>query len=550
VGQLGPLAADVARRVAQLEADAVPARLKAGDPTLWTSDPKGQAEVRMRMGWLDLPFADTSRKVAAQAEELAGDIRKAGFTHILLLGMGGSSLAPEVLSLVFAPLTGGITFAILDSTDPGQVLAADIAFPSEKTLYIAASKSGDTAEMMAMLDYFWDRCEGDRTHFIAITDPGTALAVLAKARGFRQTFVADPEVGGRYSVLTAFGVVPAALMGIDAQHLLDRARDLAGQCTPDVPAARNPGLLLGAILGQAALAGRDKLTILADAGLAPAGSWLEQLVAESSGKQGKGILPVDGEPVRGPDDYRTDRIFVYLRRQGAYDGTVKDLLAAGHPALVFDLPDAYDLGAEFYRWELATAVACSILRVNAFDQPDVQDSKDRTKAKIAAFQKTGKLEEPAPVLESDGIELYSPGPLSGKNVSEVLKTFLGTAGEHDYVAINAYVPRNPENAQRLISLRRAIGTLTGCATTVGFGPRFQHSTGQLHKGGPDTGLFLQITSDPQANVEIPDEGLTFGVLERAQALGDFEALAARDRRILRLHFPKPEGIEQVTAALQ
>ena len=550
VGRLGPLAGNVARRVAHLEAEAVPSRLWAVDPTLWTSDPAGQEEVRNRMGWLRLPFEVTSPTVAADAEKLASEIRRAGFTHALLLGMGGSSLAPEVLSLVFAPFIQGMTFAILDSTDPTQVLETDRAFPPEKTLYIVASKSGGTAEVTAMLDYFWKRCSGDGSHFIAITDPGTSLDALANARGFRKVFLADPAVGGRYSALTAFGVVPAALMGLDVRHLLDRAAWLAGQCTADVPSARNPGLVLGAIIGQAALSGRDKLTVLADDELASFGSWLEQLIAESSGKQGKGILPVDLEPQRDPANYRPDRLFVYLRRQGALDAMTRNLLAAGHPVLVFDLPDPYDLGAEFYRWELATAVACSILRVNAFDQPDVQDSKDRTKAKIAAYQKSGKLEQPEPFLKKDGIELAGPLPPAGKSLSRALKAFLESAAEHDYVAINAYVPRNPETAKRLAALRGVVGARTGCATTLGFGPRFQHSTGQLHKGGPDNGLFLQITAHLTEDVEIPGEGMTFGLLEHAQALGDYEALTARNRRILRLNLSLLEGIDKVAAALK
>jgi len=550
VDQLGPLAAEVARRVSHLEAEAVPARLWAADPTLWTSDKQAQEEVRFRMGWLRLPFEEESRKAVAKAGKLAAEVRRDGFTRILLLGMGGSSLAPEVLSLCFASKIQGMTFAILDSTDPVQVLELDREFPPVKTLYIVASKSGGTVEVTAMLDYFWKRCAGDGSHFIAITDPGTSLDALANARGFRKSFLADPHVGGRYSALTAFGLVPAVMMGIDARRLLERAFWLADQCRADIPSARNPGLVLGAILGQAALSGREKLTLLADEELASFGSWLEQLIAESSGKQGKGILPVDGEPVRDPESYRQDRLFVYLRRQGKLDATIKDLSQAGHPVLVFNLPDPYDLGAEFYRWELATAVACSILRVNAFDQPDVQDSKDRTKVMVAAYRKSGILEESQPFWKKAGIKLYSPILVSGRSLTEVMKAFLGAAREHDYVAINAYVPRNSETVHKLTALRQAIGAQAGLATTLGFGPRFQHSTGQLHKGGPDNGLFLQITVEPAEDVEIPSEGMTFGLLERAQALGDYEALAARKRRILRLHLSSLDGIGRVLAALK
>jgi transaldolase/glucose-6-phosphate isomerase len=550
VDHLGPLAVEAARRISHLEAEAVPARLWAADPTLWTSDPQGQEEVRIRTGWLRLPFEADTRKAAAEAEKLAAEMRRDGFTHILLLGMGGSSLAPEVLSMAFASQNQRMTFAILDSTDPFQVLELDREFPPAKTLYIVASKSGGTAEVTAMLDYFWERCAGDGSHFIAITDPGTSLDALANARGFRKVFLADPHVGGRYSALSAFGVVPAVMLGIDARRLLDRALWMAGQCRAEVPSARNPGLVLGAILGQAALSRHDKLTLLADEEVASFGAWLEQLIAESTGKQGKGILPVDGEPVRNPESYQPDRLFIYLRRQGKFDTQVKELLKAGHPVLVFDLPDPYSLGAEFYRWELATAVACAVLRVNAFDQPDVQDSKNRTKDKIDAYRKSGKLEEAQPFWKKAGIKLYSPNPVPGKSLAEVIKAFLGSAREHDYVAINAYVPRNSETSQKLLALRQAIGAQTGCATTLGFGPRFQHSTGQLHKGGPDNGLFLQITVEPAEDIEIPSEGMTFGLLEHAQALGDFEALAARNRRILRLHFSSQEGIGQVISALK
>jgi transaldolase/glucose-6-phosphate isomerase len=303
-------------------------------------------------------------------------------------------------------------------------------------------------------------------------------------------------------------------------------------------------LVLGAILGQAALEGRDKLTILADPPLAPFGSWLEQLVAESSGKQKKGILPIGGETVGSPADYGDDRLFVYLRRDGKYDEAVKRLQEAGHPALAFDIPDAYDLGAEFYRWEVATAVACHILHVNAFDQPDVQDNKKRTEAKITAYRQDRKLDEGDPAWERDGVRAFSPGVVTGANLSEILHDFLSQARKgnygsrlrYHYVAINAYLPRNPEMAEVLQKIRLAIRKRTGCATTVGFGPRFLHSTGQYHKGGPDTGLFLQITADPSEDIEIPGQGMTFGTLQRAQALGDYEALADRGRRILRLHF--------------
>jgi len=549
VSELGPLAVSVKQCVASLIADATPARLWSHDPTLWTADKTGQEEVRKRLGWLDLP--NSSRACLKEMRDFVSQVRADGFTHVLLLGMGGSSLAPEVLSLIFSPsLQGGVAFSTLDSTDPAQVLAADKEFPPEKTLYVVSSKSGGTAEINALFSYFWERTGHDGSHFVAVTDPGTTLEALANARGFRKTFHADPAVGGRYSALTHFGLVPAALMGIDLDRLLDRAAWMMRQCAADVTGTRNPGLVLGAILGQAALDGRDKLTFLADESVAPFGAWLEQLVAESSGKLGMGILPVDGEQAAGPESYGIDRLFVYLRREGMLDATVKALQDAGHPALVFNLADAYDLGAEFYRWEVATAIACAVLGVNAFDQPDVQDAKDRTKITIAAYSHSKHFDEGQPLWEMDGMRAFSTMRLTGTGLGNDLQAFLSAVRKGDYIAINAYLPRNPEIATVLARLRLAIRDRTGCATTVGFGPRFLHSTGQLHKGGPDSGLFLQITAEPVEDLEIPGQGMSFGTLERAQALGDYEALAARGRRILRLNLPSPEAVKLLVNALK
>jgi transaldolase/glucose-6-phosphate isomerase len=546
---LGSVADPAKRRVASLIAEDAPARLWSHDPTLWTGDKPGQDEIRKRLGWLDLP--GNSRAALKEIREFVSQVHAEGFTHVLLLGMGGSSLAPEVFSLVFSPsIKEGISFSILDSTDPAQVLAADDEFPPEKTLYIVSSKSGGTAEINAMFSYFWERAGHDGRHFVAVTDPGTTLEALANARGFRKTFQADPNVGGRYSALTHFGLVPAALMGIDLERLLDRAETMMNQCAADISGARNPGLVLGAILGQAVLDGRDKLTILADNSVAPLGAWLEQLLAESSGKLGKGIIPVNSEQVAVPASYGSDRIFVYLRKEGKLDAAVKALQEAGHPALVFNLADAYDLGTEFYRWEVAIAFACSVIGVNAFDQPDVQDSKDRTKTKSIAYSKVKHFDEGQPLWKEDGIKAFSTKPLSGTSLAKLLASFLSAAKMGNYIAINAYLPRNPGMVADLADLRLAIGAKTGCATTVGFGPRFLHSTGQLHKGGPDSGLFLQLTAEPVKDLEIPEQGMSFGTLERAQALGDYEALAARGRQILRLNLSSPERVKLLVSALK
>ena len=537
----GVTASAIAQRVARLEADSTPVRIWAHDASLWTSDPEGQAEIRRRLGWLELPGCSDPNPYRAFAQEF----QSTGYDRVLLLGMGGSSLAPEVMSLVFSTLGGQlqpVQFAILDSTDPGQVLATARKFPVERTLFIVSSKSGGTAEINAFLDFFWARAihaVGDRAaeHFIVITDPGTALEKLAKAHHFRKIFLGDPNVGGRFSALSPFGLVPAALMGLDVASLLQRAALMMHECSSELPAARNPGLVLGAILGEAALLGRDKLTIFADPPWKSFGSWLEQLIAESSGKQGVGIVPVDLEPPPPPAAYGPDRLFIYMRQNGKYDRTVTRLKGAGFPVLTFPLGGLYDLAAEFYRWEFATAVACAVLGVNAFDQPDVQDSKDRTKAKIKEYREMGKLFEGKRVAWEEGAD-------------EVVKAFLAQARAGDFVALNAYLPRNRSMEALLRRLRVAIMRKTGCATTVGFGPRFLHSTGQLHKGGADNGLFLQITADPAQDVVIPVEGLTFGVLERAQSLGDLEALQARRRRALRVHLPGSLQLEELVQAVE
>ncbi len=542
LSRLGVLAQPLAEQVAALEAQNAARRIWEHDPSIWTDDPAGQAEIRIRLGWLSLP--ETSRAALPEMDKFAHETRADGFTHFLLLGMGGSSLAPEVMSLVFSPSPtgrgaggeGGLHFAILDSTDPAQVAETAAKFPLDKTLFIVSSKSGGTAEVSAMFDYFWAKAAeafgadaGQR--FIAITDPGTSLEKLAKERGFRRVFNADPNVGGRYSALSHFGLVPAALMGIDVDKFLARAARMMNECRPEHPAARNPGLVLGALMGQAALSGRDKLTLVADPGLESIGSWLEQLIAESTGKQGKGIVPVDLEPLGNPSDYGKDRLFAYLRKSGEYDSVLNALQQAGQPLVVFDLSDPYDLAAEFYRWEVATAVACAVLGVNAFDQPDVQDAKDRTKAKIAEYKATGAV---------------SPGTfVSVEEAPAALEAFLASAKSGDYIAINAYLRRNPAMEAALTELRLKLRARTGCATTVGFGPRFLHSTGQLHKGGADNGLFLQITADSTSDFDIPGQGMTFGALERAQALGDYEALAARSRRILRVHLPKSAALKDL-----
>ncbi|GAB4525147.1 MAG: bifunctional transaldolase/phosoglucose isomerase [Anaerolineales bacterium] len=557
VAHLGPLVDSVARRVAALEEADAPRRLWAHDPTLWTDDPEGQAEVRIRLGWLDAP--EIGRSLMAPLRALRQSLADDGIRRVLLLGMGGSSLAPEVIASILtspppkgeglgvgAPPSGeGVSFAILDSTHPDQVRAVARAFPPEESLYIVASKSGTTAEPLAFMEYFWQLTGGDGSRFVAVTDPGSHLADLGRARNFRAVILADPNVGGRYSALTAFGLTPAALIGVDAAQLLDRAAWMQAQCAADVPAGRNPGLVLGAIIGQAALHGRDKLTVFADTPLRAFGSWMEQLVAESSGKHGRGIVPVDGEPPAAPSWYGDDRLFVYLRSDGEHDAAVATLRAAGHPVLQLDVPASADLGAEFYRWEVAIAVACAVIGVNAFDQPDVQDAKLRAKAAIAAYREKGAFDEGAPAWEDETAAVYGKIPAGAGSLREIVDAFLGQVRPGDYVALNAFLPRNAENAALLTDLRIAIQERTRLATTLGFGPRFLHSTGQLHKGGANNGLFLVFTDDPQEDAEIPTQGLTFGALLRGQVLGDIEALQAQGRRVLRIHLRQWETLRNL-----
>ncbi|MCJ7724533.1 MAG: bifunctional transaldolase/phosoglucose isomerase, partial [Anaerolineales bacterium] len=534
ISQLGPLQGSVAKRINRLIADNVPMRLFNLDATLWTDDPDQMAMIKKRMGWLILP--ETSRCLLPELCTLVNDIGSAGFTHVLLLGMGGSSLAPEVFSLVFG--SSRMKFAILDSTDPYQLTSVVQEFPEGKTLYIISSKSGDTVEVQALFSYFWVREHADGSRFIAITDPGTSLEKLANESRFRKTIIADPMVGGRYSALTAFGLVPAALLGMDVDRLLMRAEWMEKQCAANIPTTRNPGLMLGAVFGQAALDGRDKLTIVTDPPLVPFCSWLEQLIAESSGKQGKGILPVIGEDLGDPLLFDNDRLFIYLRQTGEYDEALSRLHNSGHPVIVIPVKEIYDFGAEFYRWEIATVIACVILGVNPFDQPDVQDSKDRTNKKILAYSHNNILDEANPVWENDNIKIFSPDPNAAVQMVNIIDSFLSQSQVGDYCGINAFLPRNSEMVGILEKLRMFIRKKYCKVVTVGFGPRYLHSTGQFHKGGPNAGLFLQITAEPVVDVDIPNQQMTFGKLEFAQAIGDYEALKARSRRVLHLHILK------------
>lgn len=541
--EIAALSDVVPLEVETLKSADVVGRIFRSDPTVWTDSAEQKSEIQKRLGWLNLPTE--SAFLILSLEEFAADCRKDGMEQVLLLGMGGSSLAPETMNLILGEQANGMAFKILDSTIPAQVKEAEAWVDFEKTLFIVASKSGTTSETMSMFHYFWAKTEalvGETcgSHFVAITDPGSSLAALGEEKQFRAVFTANPNVGGRYSALTHFGLVPAALMGIDLDVFLNSAQVEAEHSLPLRDLELNLAVLLGILAGQGAINGKDKLTFIADDRLAPLGPWLEQLVAESSGKNGKGIVPIADEPLGDPARYGDDRLFVYLCHDRQHESFVSDLIQNGQPVVRLEVPDLYSLAGQFYRWELAVAIACSQIGVNAFDQPDVQDNKNRTKEKIAAFKQSGSLAEPEVLWEKDGIQIFGEefdGLAQCKTLFDVLDAFAGLSRQGDYIAINAYVPRNATTLDNLTHLRKRLLESTGRATTLGFGPRFLHSTGQLHKGGGDNGVFIQLTQQDQMDLDIPGEGFGFGVLARAQAQGDLEALLSRGRHAIRVHLP-------------
>ena len=544
-GNIQGLQTAVCEAYAQFDSESVIRRIFSKDPTVWTIDTQSFAEIRNRLGWLDT-FKNTENSFTDYLS-LRNELKKEGISRILLLGMGGSSLAPEVMANIFESETD-IKLQIIDSTDPLQVREARRTHDPQETLFIVSSKSGGTAEVRALMDYFFEQArsalgEDAGRHFIAITDPGTALEKRAKELGFRQIILADPSVGGRFSALTAFGMVPAVLMGLDNRQISLKVHEIMNSCSASLPAYRNEGTALGMFIGTAANTGKDKLTIVTDPDFSSFGSWLEQLIAESSGKDGKGIVPIDGEPELEDKAYNCDRCFVYLNLNNSRRAFVEKIKKQGHPLFEIAVENKYDLFSEFYRWEIAAAVACSVLYVNAFDQPNVQDSKSRTSAKIIEFHETGNLEEPEASWCDDDVDIWCSDDLCGsdpcRSYNDVVNRFISeSVSGTDYIAINAYLPRNREMTVWLQNMRNMILQNTNCATTIGFGPRFQHSTGQLHKGGANNGLFIQITADYKDDIDIPNEDLSFRTLERAQSLGDLESLIANGRRVMRVRFKK------------
>jgi transaldolase/glucose-6-phosphate isomerase len=534
------LASAVAAALADWTAKGGTRRLWARDASLWTN----HDEARW-LGWLDIAgemLADRAR--LADAAETAK-----GFGHVVVLGMGGSSLCPDVLARTFGAVPGRPRLLIVDSTDPAQVRRIEASIDLANTLFVVASKSGSTLEPNIFLQHFLDRVRAKigtaecGSRFVAITDPGSKVEGIAKTNGFRRVYHGLPTIGGRYSALSAFGMVPAAAMGLDVARLLERARAMTDACRePD--AARNPGVALGVALGVLAKRGRDKMTIFASPGLAAIGAWLEQLVAESTGKLGRAIIPVDGETLAAPAVYGDDRVFVHVRLvsapDAAQDAGVAKLAAAGHPVLRIDVADAMDLGAEFFRWEFATAVAGSILGIHPFDQPDVEASKVETKKLTSAFEAEGSLPAEKSFRAAGALSFFADhrneealagAPTSGAIVAAHFARL--TAG--DYFALLLYVDMNAEHEAIAQQIRLIVRDRRRVATCVGFGPRFLHSTGQAYKGGPDSGVFLQVTCDDARDLPVPGQKYTFGVVKAAQARGDFAVLAERGRRALRVH---------------
>ena len=540
------------------------ARLWRGDPTLWTGDDEDKW-----VGWLGI--VEDQLKQLPQLTAAATDAAKTGFTHALLLGMGGSSLCPEVLKITYGRQPGHPELHVLDSTDPAQIKSIESQVDLAKTLCIVASKSGSTLEPNIFKQYFFDRMQQtvgkDKAgeHFIAITDPGSKMQQVAERDQFRKIFFGVASIGGRYSALSNFGMVPAAVMGLDLARFLQRTNEMVQACKPEVPADQNPGAVLGAILGTLGNLGRNKVTIITSPGIHDLGAWLEQLIAESTGKIGKGLVPVDREALGAPEVYGNDRIFVHLRLANEPDTAQKQALdalrSAGHPVVEIELADTYDLGQEFFRWEIATATAGSILKINPFNQPDVEASKIVTRQLTEAYEKTGKLPEESPIFDQGGIKLFTDErnaanlkALTGNDgsLTGLLRAHLSQLKPGDYMALLAYIEMNGAHEEKLQAIRHAVRDRKHVATCLGFGPRFLHSTGQAYKGGPNSGVFLQITCDDANDLPVPGQKYTFGTVKAAQARGDFQVLADRKRRALRVHLPKDvdTGLETLDRAIR
>ena len=522
------------------------ARLWQKDASIWT-----RTDESNWLGWLNI--VDQQLAHTDAFKRIAEDVQKARFKHALLLGMGGSSLCPEVLRMTFGKIKGFPELHVLDSTDPAQIKSIETKLDLKSTLCIVSSKSGSTLEPNIYKQYFFERVKakvGEKevgNRFVAITDPGSHMQEVAVADKFREVFFGVASIGGRYSALSNFGMVPAAIMGLDVEKFLQITKEMVAACGPAVTVQDNPGVVLGTVLGVAATHGRDKLTIITSPGIYDLGAWLEQLIAESTGKVGKGIIPVDRERLVRASVYGKDRVFVYLRLASkpnkTQDKAVMALEKAGHPVVSISVDNVYALGQEFFRWEIATAVAGAIIGINAFNQPDVEASKVETRKLTSEYEAKGKLPAEIPFFEASGIQFYADEKNvaaihGGLNVAAILKTHLSRIKPGDYFAVLGYIPMNAETEKALQTIRHAVRDKKKMATVLGFGPRFLHSTGQAYKGGPNSGVFLQITCQDAKDLPVPGQKYTFGVVKAAQARGDFAVLSERGRRALRVHLRK------------
>lgn len=532
-------------------------RIWAKDVTLWKGDPSHRKIIENALGWLTV--AADMKKIVPELRAFADSVRQKRFTAAFLLGMGGSSLCPGVCAEIFGTRPGYLQLVVLDTTDPAAILSAENSADLVHTLFIVSSKSGGTIESASLHKYFYEKLrslkgENAGDNFVAITDPGTSLEKLAHDQRFLRIFLNPKDIGGRYSALSYFGLVPMALIGMDIATILDRALGMAELCRETKNPAANPGVLLGTVLGGLAAEGRDKVTFAISPEISAFGYWIEQLIAESTGKEGTGILPVEAEVLGSPARYGTDRVFVSMNLAPTADSFTETELRAletdGHPVLRYKLQDRLEIGGEFFRWEFATAVAGAVLKIDPFDQPNVQESKDNTARLIQQYIDTGRLPEDAPQLPEGPLSLYCESALAGtvlagstaqSSIWDVLSIFFKLARAHDYVAIMAYLQRSATSTASLNLIRGLLGDNLKAATTVGFGPRFLHSTGQLHKGGPNKGVFLQITCEDRQDLPIPGERYSLGTLKQAQALGDLQSLIAHGRRVLRIHIKGEVG---------
>ena len=555
-----PLANAVAASLAEWKKSNKVARLWQKDASLWSSTDESNW-----LGWLGITEEQLAHIEALQ--QIAEDVKKARFKHALLLGMGGSSLCPEVLRMTFGKVKDFPELHVLESTDPVQIKAIEAKLDLKSTICIVSSKSGSTLEPNIYKQYFFDRVKaavGEKevgNRFIAITDPGSKMQQVAESDKFRRIFMGVPSIGGRYSALSNFGMVPAAIMGMDVAKFLKNTAEMVKACGASSSADSNPGVILGTILGVAANHGRDKITIIASPGIHDLGAWLEQLIAESTGKAGKGIIPVDRERLARPFVYGNDRIFAYLRLtsrpDSKQDSAVASLERAGHPVVRINLTNTYSLGQEFFRWEIATAVAGSIIGINAFNQPDVEASKIETRKLTSEYESTGSLPPESPFFEEKGIKLFADEKNTaalkgGAKLADVLRAHLSRIAANDYFGVLGYIPMTAKNEKALQTIRHAVRDKKRVATVLGFGPRFLHSTGQAYKGGPNSGVFLQITCDDAKDLPVPGQKYTFGIVKSAQARGDFAVLAERGRRALRAHLGKnlDSGLATLAKAVQ